>query len=257
MILIFAGTTEGRTLAEYASEHGIRCIVSTATEYGRSLIEELPGVCIRSGRMDRAQISTFIQEHEVSCVIDATHPFAVEATRQIREACEESAVTYIRCLRENGGTPEEGSVIVDSVQEAADYLAHTEGNILIATGSKELSAYTKIPDYRTRCFARVLSTREAVGQSAELGFEGKNLIAMQGPFSKELNLALLKQVNARYFVTKESGKAGGFEEKARAAEEAGAELIVVGRPKEEGLSAEEVKKLMLTEQPAATIIQNE
>ena len=51
---------------------------------------------------------------------------------------------------------------------------------------------------------------------------------MQGPFSKELNLAMLRAVDARYFVTKESGKSGGFLEKVQAAEEAKAVLVVVG-----------------------------
>ena len=91
------------------------------------------------------------------------------------------------------------------------------GNILIATGSKELHLYTAIEDYRERCFARVLSTGPSVAESVRLGFEGSHLIAMQGPFSTEMNLALLRQTEAAYFVTKETGRAGGFHEKLEAA----------------------------------------
>ena len=58
-------------------------------------------------------------------------------------------------------------------------------------------------------------------KSMDLGFDGKHLIAMQGPFSKELNVAMLRQTEADYFVTKESGKTGGFEEKYEAAMETG------------------------------------
>ena len=115
--------------------------------------------------------------------------------------------------------------------------------MLISTGSKELHLYTRIKDYKERCFARVLSTQEAVAEAVRLGFEGKHLIAMQGPYSEELNLAMLKHINAAYFVTKESGGAGGFEEKKKAAQKAGAELIVIARPKEEGKSLQEVKNL--------------
>ena len=61
-------------------------------------------------------------------------------------------------------------------------------------------------------------------ESVRLGFKGRNLIAMQGPFSAEMNVALLHQTKAKYFVTKESGKAGGFEEKKKAARETGAVL---------------------------------
>lgn len=254
-ILIFAGTTEGRMLAQYASQNGIGCYVSTATEYGKSILEGLEGIECISGRMDQKKMETFISEHGIRLVIDATHPFAVEVSENIKAACEKEKVQYVRCLR--GGLDEfgmedgaaeasgmENMIIVDSVEQAAEYLRSTTGNILIATGSKELSLYTRIDGYENRCFARVLSTGEAVEESIRLGFRGRHLIAMQGPFSAEMNLALLHQTEARYFVTKESGKAGGFGEKLKAAKEAGAILVAVARPGEDGESLESVERLM-------------
>ena len=78
-----------------------------------------------------------------------------------------------------------------------------------------------------------------------LGFEGKNLIAMQGPFSKELNAAMLRQYDCRYLVTKDSGKAGGFEEKIQAATECGAIPVIIGRPvQEKGISVKECKRML-------------
>ena len=63
---------------------------------------------------------------------------------------------------------------------------------------------------------------------------------MQGPFSREMNCAMIRQVNASWMVTKESGTAGGFMEKYLAAKETGCGLVIVGRPKkEEGVSLEE------------------
>ena len=87
-ILIFAGTTEGRMLAQYASQNGIGCYVSTATEYGKSILEGLEGVECISGRMDQKKMETFIGEHGIRLVIDATHPFAVEVSENIKAACE-------------------------------------------------------------------------------------------------------------------------------------------------------------------------
>ena len=250
-ILIFAGTTEGRRLAEYASEHGINCYVSTATEYGKSILGDLKGIECISGRMDETEIEDFVKGHDIRLVIDATHPFAVEATKNIRSACLTTDTRYIRCLREDGEKSDlcedsevENIVITGSVQEAVEYLRHTQGNILIATGSKELHLYTVIEGYEKRCFARVLSTREAVEESVRLGFKGRNLIAMQGPFSAEMNVALLHQTKAKYFVTKESGKTGGFEEKKKAARETGAVLVVVGRPAEEGETLADVIRMI-------------
>ena len=250
-ILIFAGTTEGRLLAEYASAHGIGCFVSVATEYGKDLLGDLEHVTVLAGRMDEKQIKAFIEENRIRLVIDATHPFAQAATANIREACEEAAVhlpvRYVRCVRQDGGSAcgKAGDMVsVGSVPEAVAYLRETTGNILIATGSKELHLYTAIEDYRERCFARVLSTGPSVAESARLGFEGSHLIAMQGPFSTEMNLALLRQTEAAYFVTKETGRAGGFDEKLEAASKAGAVLVVVGRPEENGESFEAVEEIL-------------
>ena len=107
-----------------------------------------------------------------------------------------------------------------------------------------MKLYTEIGHYQERCCARVLSTKEAVEESSALGFTGPNLIAMQGPFSKEMNIAMLKAVGASYFVTKESGKAGGFVEKAEAARETGAVLVVIARPEETGISPQETLGLI-------------
>lgn len=252
-VLIFAGTTEGRLLAEYAAEIGMGCYVSTATEYGKEVLGEHPGIRVLSGRMDQEQIEGFLKEKDIRLVIDATHPFAIAATENIRAACGGTGVRYVRCLREEAGNPgtyvsADGSgemIVVDSVRQAVDYLKTTQGNILIATGSKELRLYTEIDGYQDRCFARVLSTPEAVEESAKLGFQGRHLIAMQGPFSREMNLALLRYADAAYFVTKESGKAGGFEEKLEAARQAGAVPVVIGRPREAGESLERTKEILL------------
>lgn len=244
-ILIFSGTTEGRRLAEHFSGRAAEIFVSVATEYGKECMEERGNIRILSGRMDGAEMEAFLEKMQIGLVVDATHPFAVEVTRNIRQACERTGTEYVRCLREaeNSGQTD-GAVLVNSVPEAVSYLEQMQGNILIATGSKELKEYTKIPDYRERCYARVLSTLVSVEESIKLGFEGKHLIAMQGPFSKELNLALLRQTGAGYFVTKESGKTGGFSEKAEAAREAGAVLVVVGRPRESGKTLEETIRFL-------------
>ncbi|MDO4517865.1 MAG: precorrin-6y C5,15-methyltransferase (decarboxylating) subunit CbiE, partial [Bacillota bacterium] len=63
-------------------------------------------------------------------------------------------------------------------------------------------------------------------------FKGENLVCMQGPFSEEMNKALINQCRARYIVTKDSGEKGGFEEKISAASACNCISIVVGRPRD-------------------------
>lgn len=244
-ILVFAGTTEGRRIAEYLRGHAPEVYVCTATEYGRELVEDGENIHVLAGRLDVAGMGELARGCQAELVIDATHPFAMEVSKNIRTMCEKEDIPCVRVLRE-GAAGGENAVWVKNIRDAAAYLADKKGNILITTGSKELDPYTRIPDYRRRCFLRVLSTKEAVEHAVAKGFEGKHLIAMQGPFSEGMNEQLLVHVKARYLVTKDSGKIGGFQEKMEAARKAGAVPIVIGRPQERGLPLKEVF-LMLAE----------
>ncbi len=241
-VLIFAGTTEGRRLAERLSGASVQASVCVATEYGETLLPRGETIAHLTGRLDEKQMESLMTAEGFSCVVDATHPYAVEVSANIRGAAEKTGLPYFRLLREEAAGEYGGNtVFVDSVKAAAGYLKKTDGNILASTGSKELKEYTEIEDYRKRVFARVLSTEESVSASRRLGFEGRNLICMQGPFSEEMNYAIMKEYDIRYLVTKSSGKAGGFEEKLRAAERAGAAAVIVGRPEErQGYSYEQI-----------------
>ena len=250
-ILIFAGTTEGRELAEYLSRQEIRTEVCVATEYGGQLLGEDAYRTVHAGRMTAdamcAQMEELAEQADGGVlVVDATHPYAAEVSANIRTACKVSGAEYIRLIRES--SPADGGelVAVDSVQEAVEFLKGTEGNILVTTGSKELAKFTELPGFTERVFARVLSTPEVAAACAQLGFTGKHLICMQGPFREDLNAAMLRQFDAKWMVTKESGKTGGFEEKIRAAQSAGARVVLVGRPpEEEGLTPMQVRAYLM------------
>ncbi len=239
-VLVFAGTTEGRRLAEALKRAGIPALVCVATEYGETLLPEGEGITCRAGRMDASQMEELMEKGAFSCAADATHPYAVAVSENIREAAGKAGLPYLRLLREEEQAPEEDCFFVGSVREAVEFLKDKTGNILAATGSKELSEYTALEDYRDRVYARVLSTEESVAKSRALGFEGRNLICMQGPFTEEMNYATMKQYGISWLVTKASGKTGGYGDKLRAARRAGAAAVVVGRPEEtEGCSFEE------------------
>ena len=254
-ILLFAGTAEGRKIAEYLKTRNRSAKVFVATEYGESLVEEGPSICVEAGRLTEEEMEAQFRAHPGALVIDATHPYAAAVTANIRRACEAAGLEYLRVLRESslpgdGGSESSASgtdqaVSVDSPEEAAAWLSGQEGNVLLTTGSKELAAFTAVPDYQNRLYARVLSLPEVVKSCAELGFQGSHLICMQGPFSVEMNCALIHQTGARFLVTKDTGAAGGFPEKAEAALRCGCRLVVIGRPvQEEGVSLEQCLKLL-------------
>ena len=241
-ILIFSGTTEGRELAEWLGSEGIMVHVRVATEYGAVVMEPSANIDVRVGSCGGADgIADVIRDLDISIVVDATHPYALNITKHIVEACGRTGAEYIRLKRPDSEEDTEGVVRFDSLEEAVEYLKGTEGRILASTGSNELALYTRIPDYTERVVARVLSTAESVQKCAALGFEGRNLICAQGPFSEEMNTAMLRQVGARFMVTKDSGDAGGFSEKVRAARKAGATLVVINRPEDAGLDFRQVQ----------------
>ena len=245
-ILIYAGTTEGRKLASYLVRRGMQVHVCVATAYGASLLPEEGNITVSHERMDCERMKEFIAAYRPDYVVDATHPYAKEVTKNVKEACEKQSVSYLRLARKEEQL--QGEICVEDVDAAVRYLENTSGNILVTTGSKELEAYTKIPDYKERVYARVLSLKQVVEKCEELGFAGRHLICMQGPFSTELNLAMLREYDIDYLVTKESGVAGGFQQKWEAAREAGVQLVVIGRPeKETGYSYGEICKFLKKE----------
>jgi len=234
-LLVFGGTAEARELLE----SGIPAIYSVTTDYGARLAENLGNVKTIVGRMEAAAMTKFINDEGVTCVIDATHPYATEASRNIIRACSSSRTPLLRLLREST-EPADGACvrIVSSCEEASGLIDEINGNVLLTVGSKELDKFTSVSGYQKRLFARVLPLPEVVSRCAELGFDAGHIIAMQGPFSEEMNEALIRMTNASAIVTKDGGAAGGTKEKFDAAAKTGAVVILVKRKDEDaGFSA--------------------
>lgn len=240
--IIFSGTTEGRTLSEKLTALGIPHIVCVATEYGELVMEPSKLADVRTGRMSALEMYDMMKE-EAGLVLDATHPYAEDVSRNILTACRASAKEYVRILRDTdiGLFPEEADTrVFDDAASCAEALAETEGNILLTTGSKELGIYAADEGIRERLYARVLPSHESISLCEEAGLSGKHIIAMQGPFSMETDLALISQFDIKTLVTKSSGTTGGAPEKIRAAAKAGIPVFMIGRPPEEaGLSVNE------------------
>ncbi len=241
-VLVFGGTTEGREITEWLSARGdCEVLVSSLTEYGGSLVKGLAHVTSLTGQMLPHDIQQLLHNQQFSCVIDATHPYAAGVSVSIAEAADRCQVPLYRVLRES--EPEGAWTGVDSAQQAAEYLAGLTGNVLLTTGSKDLPVYAAaIPRFEDRVFARILPVASSLQAASELGLSPRQIIAMKGPFSKQLNCALIREFDIAIMVTKASGVAGGFWEKVEAAQECGIELVVIHRPlEEEGLTMQQLK----------------
>lgn len=226
---MFSGTTEGRRFSKKLAELGVAVTVCVATPLGAEEQGEMAGITVHAGRLQPDAMAALLAGADL-CV-DATHPYAVDATRNIRAAAVQAGVEYRRLLRAQSPLPP-GCAVFETAAQAAEYLAGTEGNILLASGAKELAVFAGLEP--ARLYPRVLPTPEGIAACEAANVPHRNIIAMQGPFSCQLNKALIEQFHIRYLVTKDGGAAGGFAEKVQAAAETGVQLVVLRRPEEVG-----------------------
>lgn len=266
-IIVFAGTSEGRFLYEFCAKSGIRAIFCVATEYGRQVLcgAEASGPVIRTGRMEEAEMLALFREKKPVLIIDATHPYAAEATDHIRKAAERyrqneqiQARVYYRVLRslseaedraeeeaEDAAQGETDVMYCPDMEQAVAYLNRTTGNILVTTGSKQLKELCKLVGYADRVYLRVLPNPAVLQECLDNGFQAGHVICMQGPFSEEMNVAVLQEYNICYILTKQSGRTGGYPQKITAAGRCGVKPVVILPPQEtDGVSVEAMKEIL-------------
>ena len=240
-ILIFAGTTEGRKLSECLIDAGIAHTMCVATEYGEVVLKEHPLAKVHQGRMNQEEIRKYIKNGEFAAVVDATHPYAEVVTENIKAAMMNMDIPYLRLKRETDAESDYEKIsYFESNEACVKALESIDGNILLTTGSKELAVYCALDEIKSRLYVRVLPGVESIKLCMEQGIAGKQILALQGPFTVEMNEAMLRQYQIKCLVTKQSGRAGGYQEKLKAAEKAGIPVFVIGHPNEEGDSFGEV-----------------
>ncbi|MCL2461645.1 MAG: precorrin-6A reductase [Defluviitaleaceae bacterium] len=242
--VIFGGTAEGRKLCEACAENAVEIVYCVATNDGARPVESLPRVDIRVGRLNAAGMTSLIEQWEPALAIDATHPYAADASANIAAACGQTGVPLTRVRRESAEEP--GCVYFSGASALLAWLEQEPGNVFVSTGSSLAAAFAKLPDYQSRVWMRVLPSLDSLRACLDLGYLPGHLICMQGPFSEELNRAMFKAADARILVTKDTGAPGGFSEKARAARGLGMAIAVLSKPEEaDGVSLEEALGIIM------------
>ena len=205
-ILLFGGTTEGRELAQRLLTLPVIFKVSVATPYGEELLQDLPQATILAGRMDRTQMEQEM-EKGYDLVIDATHPYAAEVSENIRQAAQQEQIRLLRVCRRASKVGSDCYWVQDA-KEAAGLLQTLSGNILLTTGSKELVAFEGVE--KERLDARVLPSKEALDLCEKAQIPHSHILALQGPFTTALNIALMEQYHIGILVTKDGGNRAAF-----------------------------------------------
>ena len=234
MILVLSGTKDGRMIIEKLIKNNFKVLATTATEYGGSLIDQDMNVTIISQRLTQSEIEEIIDEKQIECVIDATHPYAKLISENAIRSCNNKAIPYIRYERST--TNINNVSRFKTYGETIEFLNTTQGNILLTIGSNNLKCFSAI-NRKDRIYARVLPTIDAISKCEEIGLIPKQILALQGPFSIELNKAIYKEYDIKHVVTKDSGTIGGTDEKAAAAIDIGVNIVLIERPEIDYINA--------------------
>lgn len=229
-LLVFAGTTEGRELAELLADSNIKCSVCVATDYALELMND-KRLDVHCGRLTEEEMEVLMRDGKFDVVVDATHPYAQIVSQNVRQAADKESISLIR-LRRSTESAEEGFVSFKTHEECSAWLSFQTGNILLTTGSKDLGSYAKNETIKNHLFVRVLPGEESIRLCTANGITGRQIIAMQGPFSAQMNECILREYSIDWMVTKISGHAGGFEEKVEAAKKAGVGVCAILPPLE-------------------------
>lgn len=231
-IVVFGGTREGRLISQGLSDIDIYHVLSVATDFGKEVISPNPYVKIMVGRKNKDDIKELFRELNTKITVDATHPYAKEASINIRGAAKELGVTYLRLERDTNLPTElmeyKNIMCFETPEACADYLITQEGNCLLTTGSKSLPVFCRRGSLKERLYARVIPAVESLDICTGEGMAPGHILGIQGPFSKELNLAFIREYDIKFLVTKNSGKTGGTPEKIEAAREAGITVCLIG-----------------------------
>lgn len=230
-VIVIAGTIDARQIIGELIKLNVSVVATVTTTFGTELLNEYQGLKVYEGKLNSGEMIKLINETHASCLIDASHPYAGNVSVNAITACETAKITYLRFERDESRVEYSNITRVKDFIEAAKLAESFQGNIFLTVGSNNLEIFTGIiPDFKERLFVRVLPDSKVLIKCESAGLSAKNIIAIKGPFTEEMNIAMLKACNASVIVTKDSGDAGGTAEKLGAAQKLGVPVIMVERP---------------------------
>lgn len=231
MIIVLAGTSEGREIAVSLQEAGYAVLASVTSELGEQILIQQGVENILQGNLRREKLIQLLKSRQCSLLVDATHPFARVISKEAMEAADLTGVPYIRFERAPSILPDDPLIIqIDQLDRLDDFI--NPGMTIFSTmGSKSLGFMVPlVREKRANLIARVLPCSASLKTCEDLGLGPDQIVAMKGPYSREMNRALFHEYRAELVVSKESGRIGGLEAKVQAALDLHIPIIVWIRP---------------------------
>lgn len=220
-VLLLGGTGEARALATALERSTDIQVVSSLA--GRVRDPLLPIGDVRVGGFGGAEgLAKWLGDHSVDGIVDATHPFAAQITRNALEAAARVEVPIV-VLRRPGWSRmgrQDWSTVRD-VDAAAALLPELGTRAFLTIGRQSVHSFAAV---RTMWFlVRAIDPPEGPMPPHS------QLILARGPFSVAEEAALMRRHRIDVLVTKDSGGAGTAA-KLDAAAELGIPVLVVRRP---------------------------
>jgi len=197
-ILILGGTNEALALARaLADRPEINAVMSLAGRTGHPV---LPPIKHRIGGFGGVEgLIAYLQSENMSAVIDATHPFAAQMTRNAALACERLGVPRLIFTRP-AWTPstEDRWISVRDTEAAVDALGEEPKKVFLTVGRLSLPAFRRAPQHHY--LMRSIDAPDATDCPPQT-----KLILARGPFDVEAEQALMLAHGIEIIVTKNSG----------------------------------------------------
>lgn len=250
-VYVFGGTSDAVHLCQMLEEIGIHYELSVATDAGVETAAGLKGK-VNVGRLEVADMINCFKDKAINLVIDATHPFAAIVSKNIQAATKDANVSLIRFERPSQIDLIDDPLVhkVNGIEEACQVAKELGQKVFLTTGSKDLAEYReRLPQHQL--IARVLPVADVIQSCVDLGFGIGEIVAMKGPYTEAMNEAMYTFYQPDLIITKESGSAGGFEEKIQPCLTLKIPCIVIRRPKlaygREVQTIDELRTLLMIE----------
>lgn len=235
MIGLILGTSEGKKIISLLNEFTDDLFLSTASDYGGELLKDYKYKVLNTSPLDKEKLKEAIKENDITLFIDASHPYALEITKNLQEACKESNIEYVRYERPSIIEKYKDNnkvIIVEDYYDLKDYIERVQGTILNTSGSRNLKKILEL-NTKNRIIHRVLPSMKVLQECFDLGVKVEDIIAIKGPVSYQLNIAFINEYQGKAMIMKDSGIQGGTEEKLKACIDSDIYAFVIDRKDKE------------------------
>jgi precorrin-6A/cobalt-precorrin-6A reductase len=217
--LILGGTSDANRLAEAVARLGLDAIYSYAGRTQAPAVQSLP---TRIGGFGGATgLVDYIRLQRITHVVDATHPFAVEISRNAVAACATTGTALIAFERAPWHQSQGDNWIgVEDVAAAAAALPEQRARVLLAIGRQHLAPFAARPQH-------AYTLRLVDPPKAALPLQDAEVIVSRGPFTLAGDLDLIRSRNIQWIVARNAGGTGA---KIEAARQLGLPVVMIARP---------------------------